>query len=242
MYNIYNKSNIFYLYDFFKNKTYFIGNKLDLLKILAKAFKIFDYNDSETWFNEYLDDINMGKDFSNYRKISLSTDNNGNSFFLEKIIIENKRYLFFDGFDRIIDIRIYKDDAIKCLKNDKIEYKYIPKYKKRQYRKIHSGNCKNHKGTNCLRQLKKLNSMFEFDEELKSFHFKKLGDSFISYPWYDDRIRRVESNWKSQYKTNKQYHIHKNVRNSKTIRKNLIDDFSFEEIEDMLYEDFNKKI
>ncbi len=65
--------------------------------------------------------------------------------------------------------------------------------------------------------VKKLDSILKND--YKDYHFKNLEDSKNPYPdWWDDAHRRVEGNWKSQYKVNKQYGIHKNSKNAKSIR------------------------
>ena len=78
-------------------------------------------------------------------------------------------------------------------------------------------------------------------EEYRDYHFKKLEDSNHPYPdWWDDTSRRVEGNWKSQYKVNKQHNIHNNGKSDKTIRNIGFDDFSQDEIDEMLYEDFIK--
>ncbi len=64
---------------------------------------------------------------------------------------------------------------------------------------------------------------------------KKLLDS-----WWNDKIRRVEGNWKSQYKTNRQYNIRSRGRDVCSIRTLDFEEeeFSALDIEMMLEEDF----
>ena len=75
--------------------------------------------------------------------------------------------------------------------------------------------------------VRKLDDMFENDMDYKDYHFKKLEDPVERYPdWWDDTHRRVEGNWKSQYKVNKQHNIHNKGKSDDTIRKMEFDEFS----------------
>lgn len=93
-----------------------------------------------------------------------------------------------------------------------------------------------------VRQARKLDSMFRYDPEFKKYGFKPILD--MSNPplkWWDEKKRRAEGNWKSQYKVNRQYNIHNNGRDNCTIRKydkTSQGDFSYEEIDNMLEAEF----
>lgn len=61
---------------------------------------------------------------------------------------------------------------------------------------------------------------YAIDEEYKKYSFKRKVLKNGAFPGGDtESWRRVEGNWKSQYKVNKQYNIHTHQKDSKTIRK-----------------------
>ncbi len=234
MINTYNKSNVYYVCDMINNTYCLIGSFDELLNFLAKSFIKYKYkgeiDNISNYENVYFQEINMGNDYShivyNYE------------FYYQHIC--PKKYLFFDGFERTIDVRNFKEEAFKVYLQIKDSEKrfYFRKRSKKQGRKKHSGN---HFKSRLPRKMsvKRLDSKLK--TEYKEYHFKKLEDSNNPYPdWWDDTSRRVEGNWKSQYKTRKQYGIHKNVKDNSTIRKQLDDEFSPEEIDEMLFEDFYK--
>lgn len=93
-----------------------------------------------------------------------------------------------------------------------------------------------------VRQARKLDSMFRLDPDFKEYGFKPILD--MGNPplkWWDEKKRRTEGNWKSQYKTNRQYNIHSKGKDSGTIRRDVGmkgEDYSQEEIDSMLEEEF----
>lgn len=93
-----------------------------------------------------------------------------------------------------------------------------------------------------VRQARKLDSMFRLDPDFKGYGFKPILD--MSNPplkWWDEKKRRTEGNWKSQYKANRQYNIHSKGKDSGTIRRVARmeeGDFSQEEIDSMLEAEF----
>ena len=93
-----------------------------------------------------------------------------------------------------------------------------------------------------VRQARRLDSMFRFDPDFKEYGFKPILD--MSNPpleWWDEKKRRAEGNWKSQYKSNRQYNNHSKGKDSGTIRRvagTKEGDFSREEIESMLEVEF----
>lgn len=259
MYNVYDRSNIFYLVDLYSNKTYLLGDKKDLIKFLSNTTKRRN-NYPSINDNEFLYEINMGNDFSHYtyfeRKLS-SLD----TFYTEKTEkFYYKRFMFLDGENRIIDVRIFLDEIYKDILTNEKEYSHFfgkdtwrwfinsertsrrKKYKKRQYTRSHSRN--SFKGTKFpkSKRIRTMDSMFKYDEDFKEYHFKPLEDSNNPYPnWFDEKSRRVEGNWKSQYKTRHQYDIHSRYKTD--IRKNIIEtDFSDNEIYEMLEKDYNNNI
>ena len=233
MINVYNKSDVYYVANMINNTCSLIGNYDELLYLLAKNFKRFQgtANVITNFSNEYFENINMGDDYAHivYPYYSYNIED----------YTCPKKYLFFDGLNRTIDIRNLKEEAFKLflqLPENKIKFYF--RRRKRQGRKRHSRNSFKSRMPRKM-QVKKLDDILE--HEYKEYHFKKLEDSNNPYPdWWDDTSRRVEGNWKSQYKTRKQYGIHKNIKNNSTIRKQLDDEFSPEEIDEMLFEDFYK--
>lgn len=241
MYNVYNKSDVFYLYDYYENKTYLIGNKKELIKFLSKKTNTNDYNNRVYWSNEYFNNINMGNDNYPIRQYIYVKDIEDNTIEICNETIKPHRYLFFDGFDRVIDVRDFKNDVFDYYENH-INDPYRIRFRNRFYRKKRTKNAYKHKMCNNLLYVKKMDSMFKYDDDYKDYNFKNLEDSNNPYPdWWDDTSRRVQANWKSQYKVNKQYNIHNNGKNNKSIRNNINLEYSEEEIDEMLLKDFNKK-
>lgn len=129
MKEIINKSDAFYVYIASKKTTYYIGNKKELITYLAKGYRKYFYCNGIT--NTYFENINASgvdsyDEFT--EKIEYKYDE-----FDELITIKTKvkikipkEYTFFDGLDRIIDVRIYQKEAEK-------EYYELNKEKKDYY-------------------------------------------------------------------------------------------------------------
>lgn len=259
MYNVYDRSNVFYLVDLYSEKTYLLGNKKDLIKFLSNTTKRRN-NYPTINDNEFFYEINMGKDFSHYsyldRKIS-----SYETIYTEKIEkFYSKRFMFLDGENRIIDVRFFLEEVFKDISTNEKEYscfygndtwryfinseriKRKNKYRRKQKTRSHSGN--HFKGTKFpkSKRIRTIDSMFKNDKDFKDYHFKPLEDSNNPYPdWFDDTSRRIEGNWKSQYKIRHQYDIHSRYKTD--VRKNIfIEDFSNEEIDNMLEEDYKKEL
>ena len=247
MYNVYDKSNVYFLYRYSKNSHSLIGDRNALIKMLANAFRstfyfddVKDYNDCSRWSNCFFDDVNMGSDITCVTHFNYVRDENE---ILHEVVtkdVYNKEYLFYDGMNRIVDVREFKLEAFHYFvnhRNDKRPYRYYRYNRYKQWKYGHCGTYYHHQAPKNRKCVRKLDAMF--DSEYKEYHFKHLEDSNNPYPdWWDDAARRVEGNWKSQYKVNRQYNIHKNAKNNKSIRKDFFEDFSLEEIDDMLFEDF----
>lgn len=242
MYNVYDKSDVFYFYDYSKNSTALIGNKNDLIKFLARGYES-SYGYVQHLSNKYFDNINMGNDIYHYvkeSKIKNEDDDTYQYIYTDYTVV--KQFMFFDGFDRIIDVRMFKDEVFKYYnlhKNDKIRYSF--KFHRKMYPTSHAGFRYKHTFLHNRIKVRKMDSMFKYDDEYKDYHFKRIEDTNNPYPdWFDDKIRRVEGNWKSQYKVNKQHNIHNKGKSDDSIRKFDFDDFTQDEIDEMLYEDFLK--
>lgn len=117
----------------------------------------------------------------------------------------SRRYFFYDAYHRIIDIRIYKKEAVRlylyAIENgiylrSVLNYRKH-KHKKRQWRKWHSGNTYHHKGRKTYRT-ERLNSINEYKKFVRG-RDKELPDS------WDDTTRRVSCCWKDQNQDKKQW-------------------------------------
>lgn len=96
-----------------------------------------------------------------------------------------------------------------------------------------------------VRQARRMDSMFRWDPEFKEYRFKPVLDrSNPPVKWWDEKKRRAEGNWKSQYKTNRQYNIRNKSKDGNTIRRvagTAEEFFSVEEIDGMLEKEFVMK-
>ena len=105
MINVYNKSDVYYVANMINNTRSLIGNYNELLYFLAKNFKRFQgtANVITNFSNEYFENINMGDDYAHivYPYYSYNIED----------YICPKKYLFFDGLNRTIDIRNLKEEA-----------------------------------------------------------------------------------------------------------------------------------
>ena len=239
MYNVFNKSDVFYLYDFSTKQVQLIGNKKNLIAFIAKAYRCNGWSENRLE-NKYFEEVNMGNDIYHFTKTTTIKNDDDTYQYIEEKCYNYRRYMFYDGYDRIVDIRLFEDECKKYYhahKNDRKIYRF--NFKHTQHPKSHARNFYKHTFTHNRMCVRKLDDMFEHDVDYKDYHFKKLEDPIDGYPdWWDDTNRRVEGNWKSQYKANKQHNIHNKGKTDETIRKIVFDDYSEDEIEQMLYEDF----
>lgn len=226
MYNVYNKSNVYFVFQISKNKSYLIGDKEDLIKFLSKGVNTYGYSDSSRWSNDYVNNQNMGNDVITYRTFF-------NGYYFSHFI--KRDFIFYDGLDRIIDVRDFVDEVYiyyKQHENDKIHYNFHRYYYMGQ--RSHAKNLGKGTFPNGAHQAKIIDSMKEYSE----YNLKKIEDTNNPYPdFWDDVTRRVEGNWKTQYKTNKQYNIHSSSKDNKSIRKDFYDEDTFD-IDELLEEDF----
>lgn len=89
-------------------------------------------------------------------------------------------------------------------------------------------------------------AMYRSDEEYKEyFKFYHISYNILDYKdlpesWWDEKARRTEGCWKSQYKVNRQYNIHSSVKDSMSIRSYEFEEpYTAEEVDRMLEEEYN---
>jgi hypothetical protein len=178
MYNIYNQSDSYYLYDIKYEKMSLIGNEWDLINFLAKAFEEdWLYGITNTYFVNFV--CSQGD-------VKVTT-----------------RWQFFDGFDRCINPKIYEVKArelyLKKYK-DKKRKKYWIKNQvyKGVFRRTPVENISSHKGGPYSKKPLHCGHLYKIqgNPEYKEFN---RGDKID--PWFEGRHPRcVERNWKSQRK------------------------------------------
>lgn len=220
MYDTYNKSNIFYVYNHYTNTYSLIGDKEEFINYIAKNIKTYNYKDSSRWNISLLEEQNVTMQ---------DTITNPIGYWEHPEYVKCLRQkTFFDGYYRIIDIRNYLDDVIDYFKQNKTHYKkYYPKsWNSRHY---HSGYQFKHKMPKTFRT-RKINSI----PEHKKF-VRRRDKEFPNY--WDDTNRRISCNWKDQYKCKKQWghknHLDKNNNSIKQIQD--VDNF---DMDLLLEEDF----
>lgn len=251
MHNVYNKSNSFYLTDLDTNKTYFIGDKNDLIKFLAHTHR-YD-NEEKRYIFSFFDNLNFGNDYSYiYSEIPSSED----GVIYKETKKYPKKFMFVDGYHRIIDVRTLYDDIINYLENGSYIFSYqyanpywvgyidsenlkkINKRKRKQHRKLHKTY--SFKGTvPRTKQARTIDDMFKNDEEYKDYHFKAIEDKIDKYPvWWDDTYRVVQGNWKKQHKVRHQYEIHS--RKQDNWRYYSEEDYTIDEIDEIMFNEFHR--
>lgn len=188
MYNVYNYSNVFYLKDNLKQKTFLIGDENDLINEIAKRFK-------PNWSYWYDDAKEIRERYSN-ELITYSTTSFQNEPY--------KRYLVYDGYFRLISLGYYDDIAFKL---------YLQKYKDRK-RKIYwrksyikygrfrydpvPFNYSRRGGPSIKpRKIKHLKQIYA-NPEYKEFNRGSHKD--VPDGWWDDWNRNVERSWKKHRK------------------------------------------
>ena len=136
MYNVFNKSDVFFLYDFSTQQNQLIGNRNDLIKFIVKGYKFNCWNENRLE-NKYFAEVNMGNDIYYFTKETKIKCEDGTYQYIEEKCYNYKRYLFYDGYDRIIDIRLLENECKKYYhvhKNDKKNYNKCNKsYSKNSY-------------------------------------------------------------------------------------------------------------
>lgn len=130
-----------------------------------------------------------------------------------------------------------------CKKEEKLSW-YI-KWKKHQRTKSCSGYSWRGQFFHNVNQARHLEAMYKSDEEYREYfniyHISPnvLNRSNMPEYWWDEKERRTEGNWKSQYKVNRQYNIHTSEKTSRSIRTyKCEEEYTMDDVDGMLEEDF----
>ena len=188
MYNIYNYSNVYYLWDNFKQTEYLIGNKKDLINEMAKNFRI------KIWLMRECGDSKERPHYSN-------------NWLDEYYYIDYtpyKRYVIYDGYCRLIDIKEYDDVAFRLyLSNykDRVKRFYFRKSKIKyghfRYDPVPYTGSRGGGSSIRPRKIKHLKQMYA-NPEYKQFNRGSHKD--VPDGWWDDWYRNVERSWKKHRK------------------------------------------
>lgn len=192
MYNVYNASEVFYLYDIQKKENFFIGNEKDFIDFLARGYKggYYCYRwipDEKYVFNTY------------FETFACSPNE----------IDEFTKWQFFDGMNRCINPKLYEKEAYKLyLSKYKGKDKYNPKKwrKNKVYKGIFrrtpvGGTGKGH-GYYAYGKTRYRHKIADFlIPEYKEY---KRGDHMSGWDYVED-IKYPEKNWKSQGKRRHQW-------------------------------------
>ena len=236
MHIVYNKCNVFYLIDLHKNTVSLIGDKDELIKFIARSSLIDERRNRI--ISDYFLHLNMGNDLNIIHHKDYVKDDFDCTHVVYKKIIDKKQYMFVDGENRTIDVRLFEDEIIARIRNDECDYTYHRYVSRKQRRHYYSGWVCRHRNPK-LKNVKLGFSTYQYSD-LKEYGIKISNPLKQDIWYYCDKGRRISANWKHQYKARKQYNIH--CKQKTDLRKNkYIEDFSQEEIDAMLEEDFLSK-
>lgn len=184
MYNIYNPSEVFYLWDVKRQQLSLIGNEKDLIHLLAKGYQrsqhLWEWNELK---NNILDSFGCNVN---------ETD---------------KEWQIFDGMDRCINPKIYEKEAydlyLKYYKNKEKPLYRVWSVRDKTYkgefrREPVEGLIRRRGGPSCRNRktarLKRMYSNPEYEE------FNRGSHKDIPIWWDDQKFRCCQRNWKSQRK------------------------------------------
>lgn len=184
MYNIYNASEVFYLYDIRKEKMSLIGDENDLINMIAAAYTSWwDWGSPKDYCNTYLDEFACS----------------------QGDVTAFTRWQFFDGFDRVINPKIYEKQAHALwvkkykTKQDKRDYRYWNKNKtyKGVFRQTPvSGLIRRHGGPYCKKPI----HIAHIWRDWGNPEYDGFRRGYCPDKWYEGGARCNERNWKSQRK------------------------------------------
>ena len=177
MYNIYNLSEVFYLWDIKKQKMSLIGNEKDLINLIAKYYH-------EAWWEFFPREIN-----------DILND------FACNVNETTKSYQIFDGMNRCINPKLYEKQAyqiyLKYYKNRKYKAKIIKDktYKGEFRREPVAGLRRPHGGPSCRRRKTARILRMYSNPEYKEFN--RGSQKMIPKWWDDQKFRCRQRSWKS---------------------------------------------
>lgn len=228
MHNITDKSQTFYVFIASKNITKKIGDKEALIKFLTSGYNNY-YNYGYSISNQYFLDINASgsdtywslEDVKKYKE-----DEFGDIVEYKEphYFKTSKEYLFFDGYDRIVDVRKYEKEVLKYKKCFKIKSYYDTKAKdnfvtgETYVRHIYRNNVQLYKfrrgsvpGISSRRRWNSKNSQLNFlrkelaNKEYAPYVRAKRKNIIEEKYFYEDFRFYKNHNWKSESKCRHQW-------------------------------------
>lgn len=195
MYQVIN-NEIYYMYDIYKDTTYYIGNREEFIRYLQH---FIDYSYGKPSLDTELIAMNFN---DKYHVVNFPTDAS---------TLKNKRYIFLDKDYRILNVMEYEKEVL----NYKYEYRPKTNHRRRLFG-IKHGHCRtSYRGSiRCKRTLAYQNPL-EPEYKIKG---RKLFNESI---WdYIEQSKRIQASWKEQTKYKCQFR-----GDRKTIRRiEVIDD------------------
>lgn len=206
-------SRIVYLYDFYQGGyIHKFPNIDEVIKFIASQ-SLYNIQNNK-WESEYISNLNMGKDILIEYSYFSSFDNP---------IIHQRRFLFIDEKDKIIDVRLYYSEIVKCCETENIDFICLwfkrkqKRYNRWNYKEDYSvvkyridpipytgkkEAYKNFKSPKCFSEIKQ-NS----DLEIQPFIRAKRNVHSLYFNWYnnDRRSRYRSKSWKDCTKKRKQW-------------------------------------
>jgi hypothetical protein len=188
MYNVYNKSEIYYFWNIDTQQKYLIGNEKELVHWLAK---------------QYRPDVWCGSELHNDTLDSFACHENDLKY--------GKHCQILDGFDRCINPKIYEREArllyLNYYKHKMVRSDYFY-WRKNNVNYVFRYDPVPHthkrKGGPCVRprRIKSLKQMYA-NPEYKEFNRGSHKD--VPDGWWDDWYRCNQKNWKKQSKRRHQW-------------------------------------
>ena len=255
MHYINNMGEVFYIYNFKTGKKTRIGTRHDFIKgYLAPSF--CNQNGTSVYdvaAYKYRSNIATNPNDS-YRKENVEIFKEGDSFY-KKIVIthEKAECCYMDGYGRIVnpldfidEVYSYKVSTPKKEKREKYSILFLIRedFRTRQHTKSHSGYKLKTNRTYMLYHSMRDESMIKNDPEIKDYfrlyHIKKGKHNVMDW---DEGVSKQGSGWKYQHKSNKQYNKHNHSTDSRSIRtmSAFADEYTDDEIDEMLMEEFLEK-
>lgn len=203
MVNVYNLSEVIYIYSYSDGKSILVGNRDDMIRFLARNYKyINDWilpvaepdrkHGRSHWKNCYMDQFTC-----NWSDLS-----------------SIKNYIFYDGYDRIINPLIFDSEAFRYFANvmnyrEFYRYTWQGDFKKRyNSKKSHKEQFKFREGpvpyVHCAKGgpfckgVRKHRSLKMYADPEYRKYIRNAAEDFPY--WTECRERRNEKNWKSQRK------------------------------------------
>lgn len=180
MYNVYNASEIFYLYNLREERMSLIGDEKDLIEKIAAAYTSW-WGSSKDYENTYLDEF-------------ACSEGDVDGF---------TRWQFFDGAGRIINLKIYEKQAhalwVAKYKNKQVKRDYRYWKKNKTYKGVFrqtpvEGLIRRHGGPYCKKPI----HIAHIWRDWGNPEYDRFRRGYCPDKWYEGGVRHNERNWKSQ--------------------------------------------